>query len=814
MPALSLSLSVAEKARLTAGMGMWSTHPIPRSTLGSVTLSDGPMGITGGRVDERDIALLSPCGLALGASWDRQLVSRVGGVIGEEALRTGTQALLAPNLNLLRSPLAGRAFELFGEDPRHIAELGAAWIDGVQRQGVGCIVKHMVCNDSETDRRTMNVVVDEATLREVYFWPFEVAASRGVWGMLTAYNRVNGIYCAEQHQAISQWLKRDLGWDGLVMSDWFGTQNGPASFRAGLDLEMPGPARHMGERLLPALMDTDSDARRLDDAAARLARLAERVSHPLPWDGSAAAQAQRRHTLEEAAAAGFVLLHNRQRLLPLAAQAGQRLAVIGPNATTPCFQGGTFARVALMPGLISPLEAIRQRFSAAGVEISYAQGVESDYRIPPLHHLPLGTAAGERGLDVAYATADGGVVHQEVRDASSLIWFRDMPGVGDMLRLTERATVTVSCQFTAPVSGRYGFWIGGTGEIALQLNGERVATFNGEALEGDIMGKLMQAPHTRLEFPLQAGENLTFRAEMALGSSIAHGIWFGCQPPQTIDLLQQAVDHARAADSVVLVIGETADAGLESIDRDATALPAHQVALIRAVCAANPRTVVVLNVAHPVDTGCLADAAAVMVVWYPGQEFGPALASVLAGDREPGGRLPVTFAQRLDDYPVRSLTPDAAGDLWYHERQQVGYRWFNARERPAAWAFGHGLGYADITLIAAALTGDGVDALQLRCRLENRAARAGKAVVQLYLRGPETAWSALAEFAAVSVPAHDEAALTLVLPRHALQRWQVPAQEWRLASGPWQLAVGFASDDIRATFDFVLTPDGKISHRG
>jgi beta-glucosidase len=174
----------------------------------------------------------------------------------------------------------------------------------------------MVCNDSETDRRTMNVVVDEATLREVYFWPFEVAASRGVWGMLTAYNRVNGIYCAEQHQAISQWLKRDLGWDGLVMSDWFGTQNGPASFRAGLDLEMPGPARHMGERLLPALMDTDSDARRLDDAAARLARLAERVSHPLPWDGSAAAQAQRRHTLEEAAAAGFVLLHNRQRLLP------------------------------------------------------------------------------------------------------------------------------------------------------------------------------------------------------------------------------------------------------------------------------------------------------------------------------------------------------------------------------------------------------------------------------------------------------------------------------------------------------------------
>ncbi len=307
----------------------------------------------------------------------------------------------------------------------------------------------------------MNVVVDEATLREVYFWPFEVAASRGVWGMLTAYNRVNGIYCAEQHQAISQWLKRDLGWDGLVMSDWFGTQNGPASFRAGLDLEMPGPARHMGERLLPALMDTDSDARRLDDAAVRLARLAERVSHPLPGmalppprrSGVTPSKRRRRRGLSCCTIASGCCPRR---------AGGTAAGGDWPQRHDALLPGGTFARVALMPGLISPLEAIRQRFSAAGVEISYARG----WRAITASRLciicrcapPPASAAGR-----CLRHRRRGVVHQEVRDASSLIWFRDMPGVGDMLRLTERATVTVSCQFTAPVSGRYGFWIGGTG---------------------------------------------------------------------------------------------------------------------------------------------------------------------------------------------------------------------------------------------------------------------------------------------------------------------------------------------------------------
>lgn len=793
------------KLRLTAGLGMWSTHPIPGTPFGSITLSDGPMGITGGRVDERDIALLSPCGLALGASWDRALVRRVGTVIGHEALRTGVQALLAPNLNLMRSPMAGRAFELFGEDPRHIAELGVAWIEGVQSTGVGCVVKHLVCNDSETDRRTMNVVIDEATLREVYFWPFERAASQGVWGMLTAYNRVNGVYCAEQHQAISQWLKGDLGWDGLVMSDWFGTQNGVASFRAGLDLEMPGPARHMGEKMRDSL--EASDDARLNDATERLARFVQRVSSPAVYDPSPSAQRQRTNVLEEAAAAGFVLLKNDADLLPLNHSA--HLAVIGPNAVTPCFQGGTFARVALMPDLISPLDAIRQRFSGDDVQVSYAQGIESDYRIPPLTALPLLCGEDQHGLEVVYATSRRGECHRELRHASSLIWFRDMPGIGDLLTLDEEATITVNTRFTATRTGLHRFWLGGTGTVSLTLNGDTLARFNGETLDGDIMGKLMQAASDTVDYPLVKGDTVSLTFTMSFSRSIAHGLWFGCRLPQPVDLRAQAIACARAADSVILVIGETADAGLESIDRTTTELPAHQVELVSAVCAVNPRTIVVLNVAHPVDTRCLDQAAAIIVAWYPGQEFGPALASVLAGDREPGGRLPVTFARREDDYPVLNLTPDSQGNLHYDEGNRGGYRYFVAHKYAPAWAFGAGLGYAAIDFGPARLLHNAVSLI-----LHNRANRAGKAVVQVYLRPPTTSGEAssllLADFATVTVDAGQSAAVTIALDATLFRRWNRQAQTWDVHSGFWDVLTGSASNRITTTLTIAVTERGEI----
>ena len=787
-------------AHLTAGQDMWSTHALPAIGLQSVRFSDGPMGITGGRVDERDLALLTPCGLALAASWDAGLVRKVGQVVGDEALRLGIQGILAPNLNLMRSPLAGRAFELFGEDPLLISHLGGAWAEGVQSRGVASVIKHLVCNDSETDRRNMNVEVDEQTLREVYFRPFEYTASRGAWGMLTAYNSVNGVRCAEQSQAIG-WLKQGMGWDGLVMSDWFGTHDGSASLKAGLDLEMPGPARHMGE----TLADNGTLGKRVVDAAQRLQRLAERVGSPAPYDASSIAEAERMEVLEDAAAAGMVLLRN-DGLLPLQPAKEKRIAVIGPNALQPCFQGGTFARVALDPTTQMPVTSIAARFA----DVQYAEGVGAEYRIPPLT-LSCGAVREPLNLSVTFHDSKGRQVHQEARHASSLIWFKHMPGVGDLLSLEGTANVTARTVMQAQRSGVHRFYLGGTGQVSLAIDGQAKASFDGVTLSGDIMGKLMQSPHTTVDVALEAGQQITLEFSMNIGRSLAHGVWFGCQTPERGDLLEQAVALARDVDSVVLMVGETADAGLESVDRDTTQLSVAQQTLIRAVCAVNPRTVVVLNVAHPIDTACLEHAAAVIVAWYPGQAFGPALASVLAGDREPGGRLPVTFAAQDQDYPAWSLTPDANGNLHYREQWWVGYRHFAANALKPAFPFGHGLGYASIEPEVAQLFGEQVDQLSVSLSLLNSSARPGKAVPQLYLQAPaeegQKGRYCLEAFQAVEVPATGRAVANLTLEARSFSRWDCQAQGWRLQPGLYRLTLGASSSE--SWFQLALHVDEK-----
>jgi len=250
------------------------------------------------------------------------------------------------------------------------------------------------------------------------------------------------------------------------------------------------------------------------------------------------------------------------------------------------------------------------------------------------------------------------------------------------------------------------------------------------------MGTLLQRPHTTADAPLRAGQEVGLELEMQIGPGLAHGLWLGCRPPLQPDLFERAIALAGRADEVVLVVGESADAGLESVDRASTCLSPAQQVLIERVCAVNPYTTVVFNVAHPVDLHCVRAAAAVLLAWYPGQQFGPALAAVLAGDREPGGRLPVSLAAREADYPAWELAPDVNGDLHYREGWWIGYRHFLARGLRPAYAFGHGLGYArfvwsDLALVLL----EDADTLQLEVTLCNLSMRAGKEVVQAYLSG-------------------------------------------------------------------------------
>lgn len=785
-----MSTSPLDLAPLTSGRDMWSTAVLPG--IRSILMADGPMGIASGRVDERDVAVLTPCGTALGASFDVELVARVGAIVGMEARRLGVDAVLAPNLNLQRSPLCGRAFELFGEDPYLAGRLGAAWIGGLQGQGVGSVAKHLVCNDSETDRDSMNAVASDRALRECYLLPFEMAAAAGCVGILAAYNRLNGDYCVEHKELLTDIVKGDWGFTGFIVSDWFGGRDTLRSARAGLDLDMPGPDRVLGTKFAAAVRDGQVPLERLVDATGRVANAVARID-ALPRQASIADPDA---TLVEAAAAGFVLLKNEGEVLPVLPRRVRRIAIIGPNAASPCLQGGTFAKIAVRPDFVTPLRAIRDRFGDK-CEILYEQGVEPEYRLPPITATPardLGDGA-TRGLTVEWLPLDDETpVHAETRDTNSLTWFVGLPGT-DALRQPGRIRATG--WFTPERTGPHRLHVGGTGTVTLSVDGKQIFAGGGPISPSDLMGVLKGGDSQSILVEMTAGTPALLCFELTYSPARAQGLWYGVRGPDLPDaMLTRAVAAAAKADLVLLMLGETADAGVESKDRAGTALPAAQVDLIDRIRHVNTNIVAICNVAHAFDLSWQDKVRGLMITWYPGEQYGPALAQVLAGDREPGGRLPVSIAARDADYPAFDLKPEVGGDVPYREGHLIGYKGMQAAGTAPLHAFGAGSGYARFDLLDVVLAGDVRDGVTITGRVRNLSDRPGKAVPQIYVAGPDGI-AHLRAFAALTVPADDSLTFSLPLPPRAFQHWD---GAWRLATGAHRVLVGWNSQDLPVSF--------------
>lgn len=749
--------TIEEMTRLTAGAAMWASHAVEDAGIPAFTMSDGPMGIASGRVDERDIARLSPCATALGASFDPDLAQRIGALVGSEAAARGVDAVLAPNLNLARSPLAGRAFEYFGEDPLHAGILGAAWLTGLQSTGTGSVAKHLVCNDSETERDTLDVSVDERTLREVYLLPFEFAARAGCVGMLAAYNKVNGDWCAEQTHVITEVVKGEWGYDGLVMSDWFGTHSTAPTLNAGLDLEMPGPARFLGFKADEAVAAGEVPAARVADAAERIARGAKRVTGE---KRQAYTDAEARDLLVEAAAAGFVLLKN-DGLLPLAP--GGKIAVIGPNAAAPCFQGGTFAKISVSPDLPSPAQAIAARY---GIEkVTFEAGVDPAPRLPAMPVAPIRDIGDgcTRGMTLDYFASNDGSgepLTSETRATNSLVWF---VGVHEQGPFDKGGSVRASGIFTPEQSGPHRFYLGATGEARLSVDGETVVATGATAAK-DVMGKLKSGDAETGEIVLEAGRPVRIVADFTYTPARVHGLWYGVRGPDSREaMLARAETAAREAEAVLLFVGETSDSSVESKDRPDTRLAPEQAELVARVLAANPRTAIVANIGHAFDASWAEDAAALIAAWYPGEGFAEAIAAVLAGDREPGGRMPVSIAREESDYPAFDLKPGEGGRLPYDEGTRLGYRGLIANGTPARHPFGSGAGYTRFDWTDAAVEGGSV-AVTVR----NTGHRAGSEIVQVYRDTPEPT---LVGFAKVHLRPGEERRVSIALPARRFMIW-------------------------------------------
>jgi beta-glucosidase len=812
------ALSLPQKVRLLTGADFWSLHPEPAAGLRRVVVSDGPAGVRGERWDERDTSANVPSPTALAATWDVDLVEDLGRLLAFEARRKGVDVVLAPTVNLHRTPYGGRHFECFSEDPLLTARVGVAYVRGVQDGGVGATVKHFVANDSETQRMTLDARVGERALRELYLAPFEaIVREGGAWSVMAAYNGVNGHPMTES-PLLRDVLQREWEFDGLVMSDWFATRSTEASAGAALDLVMPGPGGPWGDELIAAVREGRVDEAAVDDKVVRLLRLAARVG---ALDGSAAGRAP---TLDEkeiaaalrrVAAAGFVLLRNEGSALPLDRAEVGRVAVVGPNAEAARTLGGGSATV-YPPYTVSPLEGLRAALGETA-EIEHAVGVLASTRIPiagaPWLRRPDG---GGPGVEVRFLAADGTVLQTEHRPGCAFNW---LGSFGDGLASGDVARIEVHTILRAAEAGTYEVAGSGVGRYQLSVGGEMVFDGRLELPPGaDMVEGLMIPPQAVHSVHLDAGEETAVMLAHEVGSSEAEigdlGATFqlNLQPPHGTDdeEIGRAVAVARDADAAVVVVGTTEEVESEGFDRTSLALPGRQDELVRRVAEANPTTVVVVNAGAPVLLPWADEVAAILVAWFPGQEFGNALADVLLGVSEPGGRLPTTWPSSEEGLPS---TQPVDGVLPYDEGVFIGYRAYDRDGRTPRYPFGHGLGYttwSDVSIDAPAEAAPRDD-LSVTVRVSNTGTRRGREVVQLYASRPDggverpVRW--LVGFAPVEAEAGETVTVTMTVPARVFEHWDATAGRWKVEAGTFGLTAGASSADLGLLTQVAIAPE-------
>lgn len=721
----------------------------------------------------RDVpgATAFPTGIALGASFDAELAEEFGRAVGAEARAAGFTVLLGPTLDLARDPRAGRIPEALGEDPHLTGTLGAAHVRGAQSTHLITQLKHFIAYNGE-DRRTgeglgdgrgdsMDVRVSTEVLQNAYLRPFRAAVEAGAWSMMGSYNRLNGRYVCESPDLL-EIPRREWGWQGFYCPDFlFAVRDDAAALAAGLDLAALGGAAGRTPAMVAA-----APAQLLDGLVANLVRAligSGLVDDPPPAPRTSSAEPpsteQHRELAERVAIAATVLLRNENQALPLGEEVTS-LAVIGPSGPDAIYVLGGSAAVSVDPDRrVTPLEGIRAR--AGDRAVVAAQGSWGDAPLPVVpataYTLPDGSGPG---VEVEFVDGHGGRWTERL-DA--------IDHAADLLDPGSRWPARWRTRLTSQASGTHRLSLRVGGRATVRIDGEVVMVGSREAelfLDGpryplQAAIDLTAGTPVELEIDYQPGPAIVI-PPMGLGPTLR----LGWQPPDR--LIDQAVAAAAAADAAVVVVNQASGEGM---DRDSLALPGDQDELVRRVAAVNPRTVVVLNTPGAVLLPWLDEVAAVLQVWYPGERFGAALAAVLFGDAEPGGRLPLTFPHAREHLPGGDHGPEVVPtELDYDADGGIGYQAPGVREHGATYWFGHGLGYARTThRLAGATVEDGV--ARLRVAVTNHGARDTVDVVQVYA---EIAGAApeLAAIARVPVAARQTVEAVIEVTADAFARWR------------------------------------------
>jgi beta-glucosidase len=796
--AMLAKLTLTQKLELIGGVDSMFIRAEPSAGFPRLKMSDGPEGV---RTWGPDTAYAG--GIALAAAWDPSLATKMGESIGNDARARGVNFLLGPGVNIDRAPMCGRNFEYFGGDPYLSGQTAAAYIRGLQSEGVVATVKHFDANNEEYDRHNVSSDMDERTLREIYLPAFEAAVREGGAGaVMNSYNLINGVHATQNKHLNLDILKDDWKFNGIVMSDWGATYSAIGAANGGLDLEMPSGEFMNPANLLPAIKDGQVSKATLDDKVRRIFRTAIRFGF-LDRDQTDLSiphfSQQGRAVAMQEALESITLLKNENHLLPLDTDKIHTIAVLGPDAWPAETGGGgsahvdPYTAVSFMTGLSDAL--------AGKVKVLYAAGLPTD---EDLFQETDFSGQAESGSSVKIETYNNPDFRgtPSVSSAPRIATFRSEEWTPSS---SVRQSVRYTTHYLPAKTEDYLFLAGAGGSDAYKLIVDGKTVIDQTRHEG-------QAPEYA-EVSLTAGQAASIELDYWPDASYSR-IGLGIRGVDEL-VSPEAKKIASMADVALVAVGFNPSEESEGFDRT-FGLPFGQDQLIQAVSQANPHTIVTITAGGNVDMHrWLDDVPVLLHNWYPGQEGGRAMADILLGEHSPEGHLPVSFAGSWDENPTHDsyyAAPVPKGQtphVFYKEGVFFGYRYYTTYNKPPLFPFGFGLSYTTFSFSNLSASPEQASAdgpITISFDVKNTGQREGADVAQVYVGDPSAKVKRpvkeLKGFEKVRLAPGETKHVTVALDHRSLAYWSDQRHNWQVDPGRFVVYVGDSSESTPLQQDF------------
>ncbi|MGB8803072.1 MAG: glycoside hydrolase family 3 C-terminal domain-containing protein [Candidatus Acidiferrales bacterium] len=811
--AILSKMTLDQKIDMLGGEDDFYIRAYPELGLPRLRMADGPIGVRHGGP-----ATTMAGGISLAASWDPALAAEEGKEIARDARAKGVNFMLGPAFNIYRAPMNGRNFEYMGEDPYLAGQIAVGYIEGMQSQGVSATAKHFMGNNSEFDRHNTDSIIDERTMREIYLPAFEAAVKQGhVRSVMDSYNLTNGSHMTQNGYLNNEVLKKEWGFDGILMSDWTSTYDAVGAANGGLDLEMPSGKFLNRENLLPAIKQGKVSVATIDDKVRRILR----VEIQFGWlDHEQTDLNISRYNREgdqvalRSAREGAVLLKNDGNLLPLKKDAVKSILVVGPDAYPAVPVGGGSARVVPFEA-VSFLRGISD-YVGNGAQVFYSPGIPTVSEMSAATSFSTTESGGTAGLKAEHFT------NEDLQGKPFLTRTDEHVDFGPPSRKMLPAEAMSSRwigYYTPNTAGKFDIFVTSTGEDGGYYRAyvDDKIVLDDWTVSKELLGiatlSLDAKPH---KIVLEHhGESRWLGGHLHMGIT-EHGTY----------VLPGAKELAAKADVVVVAAGFDPESESEGADRTFR-LPPGQNELIQDMSSANKNTIVLITSGGNVDmTDWIDRVPALLEVWYPGQEGGKAAAEILFGDVNPSGRLPATFERRWEDNPVHDNYYPAAGTtrVIYKEGVFVGYRGYEHNNTKPLFPFGYGLSYTSFQYANVAIKpadasakSDGISAplFQVSFDVTNMGSRAGADVAQVYVaeahpKVPRPA-KELKGFARIELKPGETKTSTVTLDGRAFSYYDADAKQWRADPGEFQILVGRSSQDIQLRGSLTLSAEAATS---